>query len=360
MIVPKLGIIILNWNGWKDTCECLASLLTSTFQDFQVILIENGSTDDSVEKITSWARGEMSISVGPLEQKPSPSAITFQTCSLEEIENSSARFDADNPFKMLMIRSPENLGFARGCNVGLRYALQSGFEYVCLLNNDTTVEPDALACLYDFMERQSKVDVITPIIYYYHRPDTVWNFGGRLTFTGRRRYFLGNRKMVNRHIEPVRNVTFLTGCALFARSRVFGTYGLLSESFFFGEEDYEFSLRMKENRVHMAALSCARVYHKVNASNDRTDPSGRLSHAFVGYLNRFIDRKKHSRRWAWQMWRFLCLAYILPLVAVRHGLSFRRLYRFGRNLWAYSSDLDGVSQQDYFHIKELFRTGCMA
>jgi len=360
MIVPKLGIIILNWNGWRDTCECLASLLTSTFQDFQVILIENGSTDDSVEKITSWARGEMSVSVGPFEQKPSRSAIGFQTYPLEDIEKSSVYYNEDTETKLLMIRSPENLGFARGCNVGLRYALRSGFEYVCLLNNDTTVEPDALACLCDFMESQARVDVITPIIYYYDRPSTVWNFGGRLTFTGRRKYFLGNRKVVNRKIEPVRNVTFLTGCALFARSRVFDTYGLLSESFFFGEEDYEFSLRMKENRVYMAALSCARVYHKVNASNDGTDPSGRLSHAFVGYLNRFIDRKKHSRRWAWQMWRFLCLIYILPLVAARHGLPFRRLFRFGRNLWTYSSALDEVGQQDYLRIKELFHTGCMA
>ena len=360
MDVPKLGIIILNWNGWRDTCECLASLLMSTFQNFQVILIDNGSTDESVDKISSWASGEMSVSVGPFGRTPSPSAVPFKTCSLEDIENSSARFDTDKAFKMLMIRSPENLGFARGCNVGLRYALQSGFEYVCLLNNDTTVEPDALACLYDFMERQSMVDVITPIIYYYHRPDTVWNFGGRLTFTGRRKYFSGNKKVVNRTIEPVRNVTFLTGCALFARSRIFDTYGLLTESFFFGEEDYEFSLRMKEKRVKMAALSSAKVYHKVNASNDRADPSGRLSHAFVGYLNRFIDRKKHSRPWTWQTWRFLCLMYILPLVAVRHGLPFRRLIWFGRNLWVYSSALDEVSQQDYFRIKESFRSGCMA
>ena len=67
---PALAVIILNWNGWNDTCECLASLKQSTYQDFQIILIDNGSTDDSIEKIKSWANGELPVSVGPFEKKP--------------------------------------------------------------------------------------------------------------------------------------------------------------------------------------------------------------------------------------------------------------------------------------------------
>ena len=336
----KLGIIILNWNGWNDTLECLASLMANTFQDFQVILIDNGSTDDSVQMIISWA-GEENVSLTQHQ--------------LKNIEHPLDGIKSNNHSRIVLMQSPENLGFARGCNVGLRYAMQIGFDYICLLNNDTTVARDAMGLLYDFMERNSDYEVITPIIYYYHRPDTVWNFGGRLTFTGRRKYYLGNRRIANDQVVPIKKITFLTGCALFARTSIFSQYGLLTEAFFFGEEDYEFCLRMRANRVKMAAVSCAKVFHKVNASNDLVDPPSRLAHAFAGYLNRFIDRKLHSRTTAWHAWRLVCLMVILPMLMIRHRLSIGPMFRFGKLLWTYSSRLNGVSREDFLQIKGLFK-----
>ena len=77
--LPKVAIIILNWNGWEDTTECLESVFRNTYQNFQVIVIDNGSTDDSMEKIKDWAEGKQEVltpePTHPLYHLSHPSAI---------------------------------------------------------------------------------------------------------------------------------------------------------------------------------------------------------------------------------------------------------------------------------------------
>ncbi len=317
--VPTLAIIILNWNGWKDTCECLASLIESSFQDFQIILIDNGSTDDSIDRIKLWANGEFPVSVGPFESVSKKYTIPFTEHTLNDIEKYNKPLKSNNN-KIILISSPENLGFAKGCNVGIRYAMNSGIPNALLLNNDTTLDTECLNHLVYSLENQPEYDVATPMIFYYDRPKVIWYFGGKLTLSGRRKYYYFNKNIKENKIVKFKNISFVSGCALFVRTKIFERFGLLSEKFFFGEEDYNFSLRMRENRVKMIAVSSAKLYHKKGATHAKMFSENKLPYVYIGYLNRFIDKKTQCRfSFYWRIWRFICLGYIVPkLILIDH------------------------------------------
>ncbi len=319
MNVPTLAIIILNWNGWEDTCECLASLIESSFQDFRIILIDNGSTDDSIDRIKLWANGGFPISVGPFESTPKKYTIPFTEHTLDKIEKYNGFLKSNNN-KIIMISSPENLGFAKGCNVGIRYAMNSGIPNTLLLNNDTTLDMECLNYLVQSLENQPEYDVATPMIFYYNRPKVIWYFGGKLTLSGRRKYYYFNKNIKENKIVKFKDISFVSGCALFARTKIFERFGLLSEKFFFGEEDYNFSLRMRENEVKMIAVSSAKLYHKKGATHAKMFSQNKLPCVFIGYLNRFIDKKIQCRfTFYWKIWRFVCLGYIVPkLIFINH------------------------------------------
>ena len=92
------AIILLNWNNWRDTCECLASLLKSDFNDFQIVLIDNGSTDDSLEKIQAWSEGRLSISTGPFKNEPEAIKTDLLRFNCQDPEDEHALLDDRIPF----------------------------------------------------------------------------------------------------------------------------------------------------------------------------------------------------------------------------------------------------------------------
>lgn len=349
----ELAIIILNWNGWQDTCECLASLLDGSFQDFQVLLIDNGSTDDSLRKIKSWLKGLPHPGIESYNRKLNKNPVSFLEIKDEEIVQKQFQKDIGS-YKILLVKNRFNLGFAKGCNLGIRFSLSAGFPYILLLNNDTTVDGSCLKFLMSFMNQNPEFGIVTPKIYYYDKPDTIWNCGGKLTFTGKRKYYYINKKD-NRHtLNGHHQISFVTGCALFSRSDIFRDYGPLSENFFFGEEDYEFSLKMKKNDVKMASLFCAKVYHKIGATERVVFEKNRLPKAFVFYLNRYIDLKSYYPLWYWRIWRIFSLLYIIPFLLINYKVTVPQLGKFVFLLLKYSSEKDRVQKETFFQAKEIF------
>src|SRR3990172_12355245 len=130
--IPKVSIVILNWNGLQDTLACLESLKAVDYPSFEIILVDNGSTDGSPEKLASLVKG--------------------------------------NP-KVKLILSPKNLGFSGGCNVAIQRALDQGAEYVLLLNNDTHVNPRFLAPLVRAALSDQKIGIVGPKVYYSNGQD---------------------------------------------------------------------------------------------------------------------------------------------------------------------------------------------
>jgi len=308
--VASTDVVILNWNGGADTIACLESLGAQTSRDVRVVIVDNGSEDDSVARIGDWA--------------------SDRNAALEVIENG------------------DNLGFAAGCNVGIRNALAAGADYVMLLNNDTVLAPDVVGILVRFLDQHPDYAAVTGQIRYADRP-VIWNCGGDLTWFGSRKYLYGEQPVARVPQTGWRRITFVTGCAALVRASVFREQGLLTERFFFGEEDYDFSRRLR--RAHLLIASCldAVITHRVGSSIDRAAPPVALGRYYVYYLNRFIDMRDHYPRPVWWLWRWASLAYVLPRLKMSRGLSWRAVARLGRKLLRDSSRLDGVS-------KELFET----
>ncbi len=132
---PKVAIVILNWNGWQDTLECLESIEKITYPNYEVILVDNGSVDDSVTRITEWL-AERSAQWGAAVEVPEPVAAGLPSGARVVLQTA----------RLTLIRSEENLGFAGGCNLAVDYALarDPSLEFVFFLNNDARVDP---ACL---------------------------------------------------------------------------------------------------------------------------------------------------------------------------------------------------------------------
>jgi GT2 family glycosyltransferase len=349
--MKETAIIILNWNGWRDTCECITSIRSNGNNSYQIIIIDNGSDDNSLNHIHNYLSGKYNVLTGSENDAADFSEWSFQTITIKELERGE-KFRKND---VLLVSSKENMGFSRACNRGLSYAIKNGFKYSFLLNNDTTLDKNCLHQLVMYMKNYPECSIISPIIYYYDCPQRIWSFGGKLTFTGRRLIYYENR---DRHSlkSLTKEISFISGCALFAKTEVFNKYGLLSERFFFGEEDYEFSWRMKENCVKMCAISDAVVYHKVSISNKKLFSEDRLPYMFIGYLNRFIDRKNHTQSiFKYNIWRIICCLYIIPKLIVINRYPVLKIKMLFYHLIKFSSQYDCVDKNLFYKAKILFK-----
>ena len=306
---PSVHAVILNWNGAADTLACLESLRRQTFLDLRLVVVDNGSTDDSVARIQGWSR-----------QHPDR--------SLELVESGT------------------NLGFAAGSNLGIRRALAGGADFVFLLNNDTVLAPEAVAILAGFLAEHPDYVGVTGQIRYAGR-DVIWNCGGDLTWSGSRRYLYGEQPVSSVPQTGWRRITFITGCAALFRASFFTAHGLYTERFFFGEEDYELSLRMKRQRLAVACCFGAVIEHKVGSSIDVAAPPAMLGRYYLYYLNRFIDMRDYYPRPFWWLWRLGSLAVIMPKLKRSRHLSWRALWVLFQRLMRDSARLDGVSKERF-------------
>lgn len=299
------AIIILNWNGADDTLACLQSLAGAA-GEFVVYVVDNGSADDSVSRIQSW-------------------------------------IDEHREVDVRLVSLDRNYGFAKGNNMGLEIAAKESLDSYLLLNNDTEVLPDFLVRLQEFSARHPQYRVLTPKINYYYDKQKIWNCGGRLFFGFRKYFYAGcpdSAVKKKGHID----ISFVTGCALFFYPELLNEHGhLLTERFFFGEEDFEFSMRMQKGNIRVACVLDSLIYHKVGASGNRMHRPGKL---YLHYLNRFIDVRLHKSALFYTFWKILNLPLCLRhfyMVNSSLGLAWRMMCR----LLADAGRKDRVTRDDF-------------
>ncbi len=213
---PLVFIVVLNWNGWRDTVECLDALRFLRYPNFRVLVVDNASGDGSVAELR-------------------------------------ARFP-----ELEIIENPANLGFAAGNNVGIRRALTLGADYVWLLNNDTAVSSGALGALVELAERDPRAGVVGSVLREYAVPNNIQAWGG-----GALRPWLGT---TTQFTQARGEVDHVIGASMLLRAGMLRAVGPLDEDFFFFMEDTELSLRARRAGWRVRVAPGSWVFHKGGSS----------------------------------------------------------------------------------------------
>ncbi|MBJ6751447.1 glycosyltransferase family 2 protein [Geomonas anaerohicana] len=250
--MSRVSIIVVNWNGWRDTLECLESLLRLDYPDFAVVVCDNGSSDDSLQRIADWAV-QQGVSIARYRRA----------------EAEAGGDPAERPW-LTLIETGANLGFAGGNNVGLRYALARQDAFCWLLNNDTVVEPDALTHLVAAMRQDPAVGICGSTIRLHHDRDRIQALGG-----GYYHRFLGLPWHYGRFsrwsaAQPLtarakRRMNYVEGASMLVSRRFLLEVGLLCEDYFLYFEEADWAIRGR-GRFTLGYAPESMVYHKVGAS----------------------------------------------------------------------------------------------
>jgi GT2 family glycosyltransferase len=244
----QVHAVLLNWNQYQDTRESIESLLKQKGVSIHFTLVDNGSVDDSVQRLRE----------------------TFPW--LEIIENG------------------KNLGFAPGNNVGIRHVLDLGAQNILLINNDIDADPDMLKHMVEHLK--SGVGIVCPAIYYFNNPDTIWSAGGK--FNPLLLEMITSQRSSGFLTQEVIERDFMPSCAWLVQRDVFETVGLLDERFFLYYDDLDYCLRLRKMGYKILLVPQARLWHKVSqSSGGENKPRERY---FMG-LSSGLYFRKHMRFW---------------------------------------------------------------
>ncbi|MCX6816285.1 MAG: glycosyltransferase family 2 protein [Candidatus Beckwithbacteria bacterium] len=225
---PKISIIILNWNGLKDTLECLTSLSKITYPNYEIVVVDNGSQAEDIFKIR--------------QKFPS----------------------------LYILKNKTNLGFAEGNNVAIRRILKQGqSDYILLLNNDTVVTKNFLNHLVETAQNYQNSGALGPKIYYYRRrgkTKVIQSIGSMINLS------LGKISLVKQKNNRPQAVDFVTGACLLIKTAVVKKIGLLDKRFFCVFEDADWCLRVKTAGFLILYVPRSVIYHKLGQTIKKTSP----------------------------------------------------------------------------------------
>ncbi|GFE61331.1 glycosyltransferase family 2 protein [Geobacter sp. AOG2] len=248
--MPLVYIIIVNWNGLADTVECLESLRSIDYSNYRVVVVDNASSDNTVEVIK-----------------------------------------LKYPDVFLIINS-ENLGFARANNRAISFALSHKADFIFLLNNDTIVKPDIVSRLLQAHSVLTNPGLLGCKIYYYDEPETIQYCGGILEYFPELKGYHGEEGCIDDGgYDDITVTDFVTGCAMFGSRQLWENIEGFDENFFMYWEDSELSLRVRNMGSFNYVIPSAILYHKVGSSTGRRDHP---LNWFYWSRNRIYFAKKHN------------------------------------------------------------------
>lgn len=247
----RVAIIILNWNGKEDTLECLASVMQLDYPNYEVVVVDNGSSDGSAEVIASQY----------------PDVTVLQT--------------------------GKNLGYAGGNNVGIRWALNHNSDFVLVLNNDTVVAKDMLSHLVKAALLDDRIGLLGPTNYYYSEPSTVWAVGAMLTDPRENGYKILGDGDADSSWKIATQVDALVGSAMLIKASVLRELDLFDEKFFLCWEEYDFSARAHNIGYKCYFVPAAKIWHKVGSSLGKKESPLRI---YFNVRNRLLWAKKNLSR----------------------------------------------------------------
>jgi GT2 family glycosyltransferase len=296
---PHVGVILVNWRGCRDTLLSLETLFGGGYTAFDVVIVDNASGDDSVERIKAWADGLENVYVP--EELLGHVKVRADTRVIESNIFTESELKVHNEKKrvrLTIIRAQMNGGFATGNNIALDYLRSlGGYEYYWLLNNDAFPAPDALSFLIARATKDSSLGQIGATLVYADRPNIVQALGGAVfdPKTGRA-YHIGAGCPLNEISKfPVadieRRMNYIVGASILVTSDFVACTGLMEESYFLYYEEIDWAERSK-SKFKLGYVPEALVYHKAGGS---TQKKSRRSAMAAYYLAR--NRIKFTKQY---------------------------------------------------------------
>lgn len=273
---PRVSIIILNWNSPEDTIECLESLFQIQYSDYNVIVIDNGSSDKSIEKIKKYCRGNIEVKSDFFQYMKDNKPVKIIEFNEDELESKKSIgnefFDLPSCEKLILIKNRKNYGFAEGNNIGMRFALKNlNPDYVLLLNNDTVVEKSFLDELVNVAEEGLETGAVGPKIYYYDHKgrDDVINYAGETInfYTSRGKRFGRFERDKGQH-DRIRQVDKLDGSCMLIRREVIDKVGMFDPVYFAYWEEADLCVRIRNTGFKLKYAPKACIWHKIGVTWD--------------------------------------------------------------------------------------------
>ncbi len=250
--MPRIFVILLNYNGEKDTLECLASLGKITYKNYAIIVVDNGSRNgrEFLKRVN----------------KKFPEVITI-------------------PLAI-------NTGFSGGNNMGIRYALAHSADYILLLNNDTTVATDFLTHLINATELDKRIGIVGAKIYF-SGTKKIWYNGGIFSWFGGGKHIDYNKLDNHPNEESIKKTDYVTGCTLLIKREVIEKIGLLEEAFFLYYEDVDLCLRARKAGYRLVVAQGSHVWHKISQT---TKKLGEPCIQYYHFRNALLLSKRNAPR----------------------------------------------------------------
>jgi len=269
----KISIVILNWNGWKDTIECLESLYQITYTNYDVVVVDNGSIDESIKKIKGYCEGKIKVESKFFKYDDNNKPIKIIEYNREESANRGKESELDNfdsNKKLILIKNEKNYGFAEGNNIAIKYAMNFlKPEYILLLNNDTIVDKNFLNKMVEIGERDKSHGIVGPKIYYYdYKGKTnIINFTGAdlIIWKGKEiRY--GFKEEDKGQFNNEMEVDKIEGSCMLIKTKLLDEIGLLDTNYFAYWEETDLCFRASKKGYKIIYSPSARIWHKIAVS----------------------------------------------------------------------------------------------
>ncbi len=332
--LPWVSIILLNYNGYQDTIECLTSLFKLDYQSFSIIIVDNHSSDNSLDHIEQWLQN--------CDHRNSNFYSDRKVIdSFHNHETVSAGTEWPSPIQegsfITTIQAGKNLGFAGGNNIGIKYAIHYfAPDFLWILNNDTVVAPDSLTQLV--LEAQKdlsygkKIGIWGSKLLYYHQPDIIQAIGGKLNLTYLTTSHLaeGLQDLPSSQPEsPAQD--YVVGASLFVSKKLIQEVGLLSEDYFLYFEELDWAKRGEKAGFRLGYVPTSKVYHKEGKSIGSSSAGKKKSDLadYHGLRSKIIFFRKFYPERKLQLYTVLMASVLLRLGRLQFKRAFRAISLIG-------------------------------
>jgi len=231
-------VVVLNWKLPQETIACVQSVQANHIGDMEIVVVDNGSADCSVEMLKQHFGNTIQL-----------------------------------------LESSENLGFAAGANLGIQYALCKGAQSVLLLNNDTIVAADMVTRLVSAMAEMPTAGIVAPVIYYQDEPGRVWQIGSQEHRWSPIPFDVSQRALSDVSEAPFR-LDYVTACGMLVRRSVWDTVGFFDPCYFIYFEDADFYRRVRAAGFEIWCAPGARMWHGVSLGARKQGPGYRYAESW--------------------------------------------------------------------------------